>query len=244
MLRDTKWSTTKKTNEIIRDVGKLSDVLPLIDSISETHCQGNINVLVLCQHKYLCQWAPAACQGFPLVTFGNFWPFTSFEFSKSGQPPLNTDWQWNLKPKKLPPQCRHQTLSWNSASQTQLFRVCQHIIVQVCPSIWHFENSSPLLWNPRYSEKGDLLDPFQSLCALFLLLCHFHMNLNIQNSWPYWSSTYRWKFSTGNHFHVKWSTNPRVTSILPTASISLCALPGRFQLRYYCSKLPPRFSVC
>ena len=62
--------------------------------------------------------------------------------------------------------------------------------------------------------------------ALFLLLCHFHMNLNIQNSWPHWSSTYRWQFSTSNHFHVKWSTNPRVTSILPTASISLCALRG------------------
>ena len=62
------------------------------------------------------------------------------------------------------------------------------------------------------------------LQALFLLLCHFHMNLNMQNSWPNWLSTYCWQFSTGNHLHVKWSTNPRVTSILPAAIFSLCAL--------------------
>ena len=103
----------------------------------------------------------------------------------------------------------------------------QHIVAQVRPSIWHFENSSPLLWNPRYSESGFLPDPF---VRTFSLLCHFHMNLNIQNSWPNWPNwTYHWQFSTGNHFHVKWSTNPRPTSILPTASISLCAFSGRFR---------------
>ena len=62
--------------------------------------------------------------------------------------------------------------------------------------------------------------------ALFLLCCKFHMNMNIQNSWLLWLSTYCWQFSTGNHsdFHAKWSANPRVTSILPTASISLCSI--------------------
>ena len=30
----------------------------------------------------------------------------------------------------------------------------------------------------------------------------------------------------------------------PNSKYSLFALPGRFQLRYYCSKFPPRFSVC
>ena len=35
-----------------------------------------------------------------------------------------------------------------------------HIVAQVRASIGHFENSSPLLWNPRYSEKGNLPDPF------------------------------------------------------------------------------------
>ena len=35
-----------------------------------------------------------------------------------------------------------------------------------------------------------------------------------------------------------------MTSILPTAGISPCALPGRFQLHFYFSKFPSRFSVC
>ena len=35
-----------------------------------------------------------------------------------------------------------------------------HIVAQVRPSIYHFENSSPLLWNPRYSEKGDSPEHF------------------------------------------------------------------------------------
>ena len=39
---------------------------------------------------YLCQWAPAACPGFLLVSFGTVGALTSFEFSESGQPPLNT----------------------------------------------------------------------------------------------------------------------------------------------------------
>ena len=61
-----------------------------------------------------------------------------------------------------------------------------HIVAQVCPSIWHFENSSPWLWSPRNSEKGNLPDPFKFV-RTFLLLCHFHMNLNMQNSWPRWA---------------------------------------------------------
>ena len=80
--------------------------------------------------------------------------------------------------------------------------------------------------------------------ARFLLLCQFYMNMNLQFSWPHWLSTYCWQLSTCNHFHVKWSINPRVTSIFPTAIISSCALPGRFQLRCYFSKFPSRFSVC
>ena len=189
------------------------------------------------------QWAPAACQGFLLVTFRIVGALRSFEFSKSGRAPLNTNWQKNPKPKNSPPY----------AGMLILFRFFlgilllnprfffHHIVAQVCPSIWHFENSSLLLWNQRYSEKGNLLDPF---VHTFSFAMPFNMNLNIQNSWPHWSSTFRSQFSTGNHFHVKWSTNPRATSILPTASIPLFALPGRFQLCYYCSKFSPRFSVC
>ena len=52
-----------------------------------------------------------------------------------------------------------------------------HLVPHVCPSIWHIENSKVSLWNPRYSEKINCLSISQ---ALFLLLCHFHMNLNTQ----------------------------------------------------------------
>ena len=38
------------------------------------------------------------------------------------------------------------------------------------------------------------------LQGFFLLLCNFHKNLNIQNSWPHWFSNYSLQFSTGNHF--------------------------------------------
>ena len=38
---------------------------------------------------------------------------------------------------------------------------------------------------------------------LFLLLFQSPKNLNIQNSWPHWLSTYSWQFSTGNRFHGK-----------------------------------------
>ena len=40
---------------------------------------------------------------------------------------------------------------------------------------------------------------------------------------------------------VKWSTNPRVTLVLPTVIISLCALSSRLQSRGYFSKFLPRF---
>ena len=55
---------------------------------------------------YLCQWAPAVCLGFLLFTFGPVGALTSFEFSEPGRPPLNTDGQWNPKPRRLPPRCR------------------------------------------------------------------------------------------------------------------------------------------
>ena len=91
-----------------------------------------------------------------------------------------------------------------------------HIVPQFFPSIWHFENSSSLLWNPRYSDKGDLPEHF----ALFLLFCHFHMNLNIQNSWTHCSSTYLWQFSIGNCFYGKALTYPKLTRTLWTEVIS------------------------
>ena len=41
-------------------------------------------------------------------------------------------------------------------------QVYHHIVPQVRQSIWHFENSSKLLWNPRYFEKIDLPEHFAS----------------------------------------------------------------------------------
>ena len=43
---------------------------------------------------------------------------------------------------------------------------------------------------------------------------------------------------------MKLSKTPRVTSILPTVTISLCAFSGRFLSCDYFSKFPHRFSAC
>ena len=95
--------------------------------------------------------------------------------------------------------------SWNTSSQPSFF--FHHLVPHVCPSIWHIENSRTLLWNPRSQDTLKKVICMSILQTLFLLLCHFHMDLNIQNSWPKWLSTYCWQFSTGTHFHLNWSTN-------------------------------------
>ena len=123
-------------------------------------------------------------------------------------------------------------LFWNSSSQPRLFlpSSCWRLVLYVCPRIWHIEKFRASLLNPRSSEKGDFLSISQ---ALFLLLCdfhcQFHMNLNIQNSSSVLINL-PFAVSASTHFHVKWLTNPRLTSILPTAIISLFALPGWFKL--------------
>ena len=48
--------------------------------------------------------------------------------------------------------------SWNSASQPQF--LVQHLVPHLCPSIWHFENFKPSVWNTKYSEKGVLPEHF------------------------------------------------------------------------------------
>ena len=47
-----------------------------------------------------------------------------------------------------------------------------HIVPQVRLSIWHFQNSSPLLLNLRYTEKGDLPEHFASTFSLVMLSSH------------------------------------------------------------------------
>ena len=79
----------------------------------------------LMQCNYLYQWAPAVYPGFLLVTFRTVRALTSFEFSELGRPPLNTGQAEKSETQELPPLCRHahsfRILSWNSASQPQLF---------------------------------------------------------------------------------------------------------------------------
>ena len=111
---------------------------------------------------YLCQWAPAACPGFLLVTFGTVGALTSIDFFESGLPPLNTGGQWNPKPRNSPHNAGILILfeSFLGILLVDPRFFFHHIVAQVRPSIWQIKSSSPLLWNPRYSEKGNLPDPF------------------------------------------------------------------------------------
>ena len=79
-----------------------------------------------------------------------------------------------------------------------------HLVPHICPSIWHVIalKTTEHCFGTRDTLKKMICLSISLEC--FLLLCHFHMNLNKQNSWPHWLSTYRWQFSTstGNHFYV------------------------------------------
>ena len=108
-----------------------------------------------------------------------------------------------------------------------------HLDTVFCPHIRHFKGHSSRLpvhctggWN---TLKKMISRAFHKH---FFLLCHFLMNLDIQSSWPHWSSTYKWQFFCQKHsgFHGKGLTNLWVTQVLPIAIISLCALPCLFQM--------------
>ena len=107
--------------------------------------------------------------------------------------------QKDPKPRKLPARCRYAhssnpflefCLSTPSISSFILF----YIFVQAFDTLKIPEH------------RCGARDPLKkviclSILLLFsLLLCHFHMNLNIQSSWFNWVSTYNWQFSTCNHF--------------------------------------------
>ena len=141
----------------------------------------------------------------------------------------------------LPPRCRHAPnpfLEFCFSTPAFSSTILLHKFVSVIDTLKIPVHS---FWTRDTLKTVICPSISQALCLLF---CHFHMNLYMQNSWPNWLSTCCWQFSTGNHLHVKWLTNPRVTSILPAAIFSLCALPDRFQLRDYFLKFPFRFSVC
>ena len=106
-----------------------------------------------------------------------------------------------------------------------------HLVPHVCPSIWHIEHSRASLWNPRYFEKVTCLSVLQ---GLFLLLCNFYMNLNTQNSWPHWLSTYSWQFLPAITF--MWS-DWQIQEWPQFFQQQCCAsaLLSQFQWRYYFS---------
>ena len=85
-----------------------------------------------------------------------------------------------------------------------------HIVPQVCQSVWHFESSSPLFWNPRYFEKGDLLEHFASKrWFAWAFFKHFFFCCAISHEYQ----------------HAKLMTSLIINLSLV---ISLCALLGRF----------------
>ena len=110
--------------------------------------------LFACNSRYLCQWAPAACPGFLLVSFGTVGALTSFEFSESGQPPLNTGRAEKSETQKFPPHPRHahsfRILSLNSASRPPLF-LPPYCCTSSCKylTLWKFQSVAlepEILW--------------------------------------------------------------------------------------------------
>ena len=113
-----------------------------------------ITTKVITFARYLCQWAPAACLGFLLVSFGTVGALKSFEFSESGQPPLNTRRAEKSETQKFPPRCRHahsfRILSLNSASRPPLF-LPPYCCTSSCKylTLWKFQSVAlepEILW--------------------------------------------------------------------------------------------------
>ena len=149
---------------------------------------------------YLCQWAPAVSTGFLLVTFSLF------------QTSLRLEKLWIFQVGQatfkygLAVQSKNHKNSLHSAGMLILFEsflgilplnplvFFHHLVPHVCQA---FDKLKIL--ERRFGTQDTLKKViYLSISlALFLLLCLFHMNLNIQNSLPYRLSTYSWQFSTG-----------------------------------------------
>ena len=150
---------------------------------------------------YLCQWAPAACLGFLLVAFGTVGALTSFEFSESATFKYQTGRK--IRNPRTPSTMRacsffsNLLLEFCFLTPTFSSAILLHKFVQVFNTM--------KIPDPCFGTRDTLKKVICLILsyAIFLLLCYFHMNLNTQHSWPHWSSTYRWQFSTGNRFHGK-----------------------------------------
>ena len=89
---------------------------------------------------------------------------------------------------------------------------CQLLLSFSWPCIRHFENvSAAQLWNPRYTEKGDLLEPFSRSFSLALPFSHEYENtkLFITKHITSLISSLLLAFSTGNHLHCRDQQIPR-----------------------------------
>ena len=156
---------------------------------------------------YLCHWAPAACPGFLLVTLlvDELWIFRvgpiTFKYWR----------EEHSETTKTPSTAgvhaagmlilANPFLEFCFLTPTFSYIILFHMFVKAFDTLKIPEYR---FWTRDTLKKVICLS---ISWELFLLLCHSHMNLNIQNSWPRGLST--WQFSTGNNFLVKWSINPR-----------------------------------
>ena len=105
------------------------------------------------------------CQFWNSQSSDEFWSFIYGLADSQGEESKNT---------KFPSTLQLWTLSWNSASWPPFFLPpSQWFVPHVCPCIWHFENSSELLW----SLEPDIFSKRRISQALFLLLYKLYMDL-------------------------------------------------------------------
>ena len=121
---------------------------------------------------------------------------------------------------------RSIALHMTSAYTISIFEISRSTM-QNCPSQASNQGGCwSELRTPRYSEKVDWsCKLFYSFDAIFTWIW------TDRTWWPWWPYDHHsGLFSTGNGFHKKKMTNLNLAPSLPTAIISSCSLPGRFQL--------------
>ena len=127
---------------------------------------------------YPCQWAPVepvGVSGISACHFQNCLSLDKLRFVQVGQASFEYKWAVESETRKisctvfsnpflefcfLAPSFLSSSCSTSSSSWPPL--TFHHLVLQVCRSIWLFENSRALLWYPRYSKKGDLPEHFAS----------------------------------------------------------------------------------
>ena len=57
-----------------------------------------------------------------------------------------------------------------------------HLVPHVCPSIWQIKTSRASLWNPRYSEKGNLHEHFARTSSLVMQFSHTSEHTKLMTS--------------------------------------------------------------